>query len=521
MNPPGAFTLSDDQGTAHHFPNHTPTLLAFVKEDCETCDLTLPLIEAIHQAAGTGVDVVAIAQGSADIPVLRDRHHLTMPMLDDAGLDVSYEADLDTVPSLFLYDADGHCRFQTYGFDKDQWQELTTATMQMAANSQAAPSINWDALPNLKPGCGARNVDPDVAVRLAARKSGGLRARVIDIGAHDDVHEFLFDQGFTDGLAVVPPTAERVWRMLQGTKRDPQEVVAEVPPNLAPATVEKIAINAVMAGAKPEYLPVILTAVEAACTDEFNIHGVLGTTWVSGPVIVVNGPIRHRLGMNMKMNVLGQGNRANSTIGRALQLVIRNVGGGRPGEVDRAAQGGPHKVGFCFPEWEERSPWEPLHVERGFAPSDSTVTLFAGNGPQPVADQRSRNAASLVASFALSLETHWHRKLRNLGEVMVVVSPEHVDTIAASGWSKDQVRRHIQTAITRPARDVLGDEDCAEGVPSALAGDDLDRKLPKFRDDSMINLVVAGGEAGMFSVILGGWASGPGGSISTTRKIEE
>ena len=149
------------------------------------------------------------------------------------------------------------------------------------------------------------------------------------------------DQGLTDGLPVVPPTPERVVRMLAGTKRDAQEVIGLVPPNLAPVTIEKVAINSVMAGCKPEYLPVVLAAIEAVTTEQFNMHGVLATTHFPTPVIMVNGPIRDRIGMNYRMNVLGQGNRANATIGRAVQLVVRNVGGGRPGEVDRAALGQP------------------------------------------------------------------------------------------------------------------------------------------------------------------------------------
>src|SRR4029077_3377786 len=135
----------------------------------------------------------------------------------------------------------------------------------------------------------------------------------------------------TDGLPVVPPTPQRVLRMLEGTTRAPEEIVALVPPDLVECTVEKVAINAVLAGCAPEYLPVVLTALEAACTDEFNIHGLLATTMPVGPVLIINGPIRRQIGMNAGINVLGQGNRANSTIGRALQFLIRNVGGGRPG----------------------------------------------------------------------------------------------------------------------------------------------------------------------------------------------
>ncbi|MEE9277242.1 MAG: TlpA family protein disulfide reductase [Dehalococcoidia bacterium] len=521
MKPPVSFRLSDDQGVVHSFPNQRPTLLVFVKEDCATCNLTLPLLEAVHRAADGGLEVLTVAQISGDIPVLRERHALTMPMLDDGDLDLSYEADIDTVPSLFLYDGDGACTLQTYGFDKAEWQELAKEALTLAGKPAAQLSIDWGALPAVRPGCGAKNVEPGVAEKLEARKSGGLMARVIEIGRYDDVHEFLFDQGFTDGLPVVPPTPERVWRMLKGTRRDPQEVVAEVPPNIAPVTVEKVAINAVMAGAKPEYLPLILAAVEAACTDEFNIHGVLATTHYAGPVVIVNGPVRHALGMNMRMNVLGQGNRANASIGRALQLVIRNIGGGRPGDVDRAMQGGPHKYTFCFPEYEERSPWEPLHVERGFAPDDSTVTLFAGSGPQPVFDQLSRDARGIATSLAWSLDAVSHVKHHGAGEVFVVLSPEHLDTIVESGWSKDDIREQIQLVTARPLRELLRNEENAEGIPPERAGDDLERLLPKFRDPSMINIVVAGGEAGKFSAILGGWVSGPMGSISVTRKISE
>jgi len=172
-----------------------------------------------------------------------------------------------------------------------------------------------------------------------------------------DEAEAMFQRGWTDGLPVVPPTKARVLAMLEGTTRSPEEVIALTPPNLAECTVEKVAINAVLAGCRPEYLPVVLAAVEAVCTDEFNMHGIVATTMGVGPVLVVNGPIAQRIGMNSGVNALGQGNRANLTIGRALQLVIRNVGGGRPGEVDRATHGSPAKLSFCFAEDEAGSLW--------------------------------------------------------------------------------------------------------------------------------------------------------------------
>jgi hypothetical protein len=308
--------------------------------------------------------------------------------------------------------------------------------------------------------------------------------------------------------------------MLAGTTRDAQEELGVVAPNLAPVTVEKVAINAVMAGCRPAYLPVVIAAVEATCSEEFNLHGVLATTYFASPVLIVNGPIRARIGMNAGMNVLGQGNRANATIGRAVQLVVRNVGGGRPGEVDRATFGQPGKYTLCFAELEERSRWEPLHVERGFAREESTVSVYAGGAPVGFIDQLSRDAASLATSYALSLAAVSHPKFPFQGEVVVLVSPEHVDTFARDGWSKDRIREQIQKVTSRPLGELVRDEACAEGVPPELAERlGTDTRVPKFRSADAIHLVVCGGEAGKFGAYIQPWVAGPMGSIMTTRKI--
>ena len=236
-------------------------------------------------------------------------------------------------------------------------------------------------LPEQRPGCGSLTTDPNIADELAIRFGGvTFESEKVDIGDYEDEHEACFDRDWTDGLPVVPPTRVRVHRMLQGTRRDPSEVLGRMPPDYEPCTVEKVAINAVMAGCRPDYMPVVIAAVEAVLDEAFSLHGVVATTMFVGPIVIVNGPIRKTIGMNSGVNALGQGNRANSTIGRALQLVIRNVGGGKPGGVDRATFGTPGKVGFCFAENEEDSCWEPLSVERGIAPGKSAVTLFAGYG---------------------------------------------------------------------------------------------------------------------------------------------
>lgn len=515
------FILADSAGADHAFPTGRHALLAFVKEDCPTCVLSMPVIEAARRTYGDALDAWIIGQQSEGNDRLEEQFSLDDPILDDTALKVSYAFDLDTVPAIILADADGRELRNFVGFSKRDWVDLFRELSHITGIP--APAVDWLVYPELRPGCGSRSVEPEIADRLAAEAANSpLRARLIEIASADDPFEFMFDQRLTDGLPVVPPTPERVLRMLAGTRRDPQSVVAIVPPNMAPATVEKIAINAVMAGCRPEYLPVVIAAVEAVCTDEFNMHGVLATTHFPGPVLIVNGPIRDRIGMNYRMNALGQGNRANSTIGRALQLVVRNIGGGRPGEVDRAALGQPGKLSFCFAEYEERSNWEPLHVERGFRADESVVTVFAGGAPTGFVDQLSRGAASLANSYGLELAAAAHPKQYNYGEIVVVVPPEHVDTFAKDGWTKAQVREQIQKATLRRVCDLMQSEECAEGLARAQAEKiGLDALLPKFRTNENIKLVVAGGEAGKFGVYIQGWVSGPMGSIMTSRRIEE
>jgi hypothetical protein len=520
------FTLSDASGATHAFPSDRTGLLCFVKEDCPTCHLSMPLIEAAHMAFGAAIDVRAVGQDAAGNAALVEKYDLATPMLDDSELRVSHAFSLDTVPTIVLADGGGHELRRFVGFGKKDWQDLFAEMAK--ASGLPAPQIDWNQYPEMRPGCGSKSVEPAHADRLAAEASGSpLRARRIEIAEHDDAFEFMFEQGLTDGLPVVPPTPERVLRMLAGTRRDAQDVVATVPPNMAPATVEKVATNAVMAGCKPEYLPVVIAALEAVCTDEFNIHGVMSTTWGATPCLIVNGPVRQRIGMNMGLNALGQGNRANATIGRALKLVLRNVGGSRPGGTERPTLGWPGRFTMCFAEWEERSPWEPLHVERGFPREQSVVTAFAVEGPHQIADQASRTARGLAGSFGLGLEAFWHPKSHFQGDVVLVVCPEHADTLARDGWSKDDVRARIQEVTSRPLRELLADEETGEGVLPRWYGPDgpdaaqLAKAVPKFRDPKYINIAVAGSEAGKFSTAFGGWVSGPMGSVPVSRAIEE
>jgi hypothetical protein len=469
-------------------------LIAVVKRDCPTCELAAPVLGELARRVGLQVY-------TQDDPTFPE----TVPgRIDDTALDVSHRLKIEIVPTLVRFEQ-GREVDRTYGWDRAEWERVS-----------GVAGLGPD-LPASRPGCGAKNIEPGIIERLKIRfNETGLRSRRIAIGADEDEQEAMHERGWSDGLPLVPPTEERVLKMLDGTSRDPQEVIGLIPPTLAPATIEKIAINAVMAGCKPEYLPVVLAAVEAALEEGFAMHGVLATTMFVGPVVVVNGPIRRRIGMNAKGNVLGQGNRANAAIGRALQLVIRNIGGGRPQEVDRATLGNPGKYTYCFAEDEEDSCWEPLSVERGFAPGQSTVTVFAGFGLQGMVDQKSREPESLARSFAASLKAIHNVKLAPSCDALLVICPEHERTFRSAGWSKARLYEELYKLCEIPGEELIaGAKGIAEGGPPSLAG----KTVNKFRPGGLM-IVRAGGGAGMFSGIIGGWSQGgPRGSIPITKEV--
>jgi hypothetical protein len=458
-------------------------LQVFVKRDCPTCELIEPVLRQLVQAH-PGVRVYS--QDDPSFPSGVAVVH------DDRALEQSFRHDIETVPTLVRTRA-GREVGRAVGWVRDEWRALTDV-----------PGLG-EGLPEFRPGCGSKSVEPGVAEHLrVAYGDTGLAARRVDVGPWDDDIELCFQRGWSDGLPVVPPTDVRILRMLAGTRRSPDEVVGRIPPNLAPCTVEKVAINAVMAGCLPEYMPVLLAAIEAALEPVFTLHGVLATTYFSGPVIVVNGPVAQRIGMNCGVNALGQGNRANATIGRALNLIVRNVGGGRPGEVDRSTLGAPSKFTLCFPEDESDPAWEPLSVARGFARGTSTVTLFQGHGPEAFVDQKSRTAEALTRSLGLSLCNIGHPRLVQSARAIVVLSPEHYAIYREAGWDRARIEKSLVEATVRPgAALVAGSDGIGEGIPASRANE----QIPKFFEDGVM-VVRAGGPAGLFSAILPGWLAG-------------
>ena len=468
-------------------------LVAIVKRECATCVMVDPLFANI---AASGTPLTVYTQDDPTFPA-------SVSAIHDEDLSVSWHYDIETVPTLLRIE-NGEEVDRTFGWSKDAWQKFTGIT-----------DLGAD-LPVMRPGCGSLSVDPNLEDELRVRfTSSTLHSRHVELASAEDEFESMFTRGWTDGLPVIPPTPERVLRMLTGTTRNPQDVVAIAPPNLVELTVEKIAINAVMAGALPEYLPWIITALEAVCNDEFNMHGVLATTMPVGPVIICNGPGTKAIGMNSGVNVFGQGNRANLTIGRAVQLTIRNVGGGKPGEVDRATHGNPGKLSFCFAEDEAGSPFGTLAQERGIAPQQNAVTVFAGEGPRCVVDQAARTPEQLTNSFAACLRATHHPKSVLSFDAILVVSPDHSRVYAEAGWDREKILSELYARLNIPGTELVkGALNMAEGLPAKFA----DRIVPKFKPGGIL-LAHAGGGAGLFSSIIGGWANGAMGSTPVTRPV--
>ncbi len=302
------------------------------------------------------------------------------------------------------------------------------------------------------------------------------------MGDDSDAFEALYARGVTDGLPVIPPTAARVRAAVEASGRAGDELIGLVAPRLGRATVEKIAINAVLAGCRPEYLPAVIAGVEAICDPAFALVGVSGTTDAVAPLLILNGPVRAALDVNCAAGVFGPGRRANATIGRAVRLVWANVGGAAATSMSTFAQAG--RYTYCIGEHEEESPWEPLHAEHGFAAGDSTVAALAAEAPQVVVDARGRTARDILTTVARSGEAIASHTQGTLGDTVLVIAPEHARAIGGDGWTKAQAREFVW-------------EHARAEVDGA--------RVPKFREPGNIKIVVAGGTAGRFSAWIPGW----------------
>jgi len=306
-----------------------------------------------------------------------------------------------------------------------------------------------------------------------------------------------------------------VQRFLLAAGRQPAELIGHYDFRKRDVTVEKVAINAVMAGCRPEYLPVVLAAIRGLCHPQFAYHGPASSTGGSAMVLIVNGPIARRIGINSGNNAFGQGARANATIGRAVRLTMMNVMNTRPSFLDRATLGTPGKYSFCFAENEMGHPWEPLHVERGCRPEQSAVTVYASNSLCPVYNQLAATPEPLLRCFADALCHLGTPNLRGFNQSLVVFAGEHTDLLRASGWSKQDVRAFL----VEHARRTVADLKRAGRRPGEVqAGDEHTWKHAFERPDDIL-IVCAGGQAGSWSACLPGWGNKWTRSVTTVIDI--
>ena len=326
--------------------------------------------------------------------------------------------------------------------------------------------------------------------------------------SYDDAQEFYMSEGIGDGLPVVPPTEAKVQAMLDSVGLAPTDVIAEENVRGVRFTAEKVAINAVMAGCKPEYMPVVVAAVQAVSEPPFNFHANSTSTNGVGVLVIVSGPIAMDIGINSSTVAMGHGFRANATIGRAMGLIKINLYGSVPHDMDKSTLGHPGKYSFCFAENDDVIPWEPLRVEKGYGEEESTVTVFAANSPVQVNTQNEsapEDFLSIAADASIVLgERH--------SEFVLVLSPELINYIRAGGWTKQRIKEFVLERGTRSGRE-LNEK---HRRITLYTGEDLERRIPVVESTEEITVVGAGGDAGPFAMLIGAW----GDVISITKQIQ-
>ena len=340
------------------------------------------------------------------------------------------------------------------------------------------------------------------------------------VAPHDTferVNDYFYERGWTDGLPIVPPTEERVEAMLAGMSwRKPDEVIGVIPPRMGDATLRQIAVNAVMAGCKPEYLPVVVAAIDAVSDPAYGLSHRQTSTHAGAPLTIVNGPIVAQLRINSGRGLFGPGWRANATIGRALRLSLVNIGGAGPA-VDAAQTGHPGKYTYCIAEYEAANPWEPLHVERGFARDESVVTVVNAEAPHSMTENIRTDPGGMIETFASSMATLGVNNLYSQGHPILVMGIEHAKHFAAAGWSKADVKKALFEKARQPWG-LMKDRGKSKGprFPEFVDRSDDRSMVPVVGAAEDLILIVAGGAGGksMFLPTAGGQ------SLSVSRPIE-
>ncbi len=324
--------------------------------------------------------------------------------------------------------------------------------------------------------------------------------------------EFCYSKGWSDGLPVMPPTQDRIEAMLAAAGLEPDKQIAFIENRQVPVTAEKVAINAVMAGCRPEYMPVVVATVEALADPRYGYHGPATSTGGSAVFMVVNGPIARELGINCGDNLFGPGWRANATIGRAVRLVMRNVIGTLPGELDRSSLGHGGKYTFCIAENEAESPWPALHTQRGFRADQNVVTIFAALAPHQYSNQLSSTPEGVLDTACAQMRISAGTGRRS--QYALVFAGEHMAIMAKAGWSRDDVKRycfeHTKSSVAELKRIRLMTGDVTPADETTLYA------LVDGPDDFLV--IAAGGRAGVQSAYIPGWG-GKSASQSVSKEI--
>lgn len=349
------------------------------------------------------------------------------------------------------------------------------------------------------------------AVTMA--EASALQSAVHEVADEGEANELFQRNGWTDGLPIVAPTEARVARFLEAARLAPSDVIGTEPVRRRRITAEKVAIAAVMAGCTPQCLPVVVAAVRAMCRPEYALHGSTASTGGSATFVVVNGPIRGALGMNATHNALGNGARANATIGRSLRLLLINVLGGIPGQLDRATLGHPGKFTFCVAEDEEDSPWLPLSVERGVPAGASAVTVLQVEPHHQIMNEWTHDPKEIVDTYAAAIRSNMLTYSIWEGNYAFVIPKQHREIFAAAGWSKRDIREYTyEVAFVRRG-------DWRTVGKSAVAGrKDEERIHRALRSPDDLLVVAAGGPAGGFGAILPPWYGKK--SLAVTQAID-
>jgi hypothetical protein len=326
-----------------------------------------------------------------------------------------------------------------------------------------------------------------------------------------DEFEFFLEKAWSDGLPVVTPTEARLERMLTATTRDPDELIGKIPPMMEPATVRTVAIHALMAGCKPEYLPVVLGGLELILRDEFNMNGVQGTMNGAAPLMIVNGPYAEKIGLHGGNGCFGPGFRANATIGRAIRLMLLNLGGGIPGLGSATIFATPMRYTACVTENMAKSPWASLAVARGYAPDDDVITCAMVESPRQCFDDVSQDAERLLTGIADSMIAmgSWNAHART--DMVVAMGPQHAAICHAAGMSRADVHAWLTERAGRKVRDLKGGgnwrRERALAFPIAVDPDDDECFIPAIKNPADLHLIVAGGW-GPCTALCHGWSGG-------------